>query len=163
VLASYDRILKARGGVAVAAVSAAAICGGCRVGIRPQAIQELARGDRAHGLRELRALPLLAGLTLLDVTLYTDGACSGNPGPGGLAALLVEDGAERIVSGAEPHTTKSTDGAEAAIEGLAAVADRRTVHLFTDSSYVMNCFRDRWWTRWEANAGWAPASSRSPT
>ncbi len=87
---------------------------------------------------------------MTEVTLYTDGACSGNPGPGGWAALLVEDGAERIVSGAEPHTTNQRMELRAAIEGLAAVAGRRTVHVFTDSSYVMNCFRDRWWTRWEA-------------
>ena len=48
----------------------------------------------------------------------------------------------------------------AAIEGLAAVADLRTVHLYTDSSYVMNCFRDRWWARWEAN-GWLGAGKQS--
>jgi len=48
----------------------------------------------------------------------------------------------------------------AAIEGLAAVADLRTVHLYTDSSYVMNCFRDRWWVRWEAN-GWLGAARQS--
>jgi len=48
----------------------------------------------------------------------------------------------------------------AAIEGLAAVADLRTVHLYTDSSYVMNCFRDRWWEKWERN-GWL-GSTRQP-
>jgi ribonuclease HI len=48
----------------------------------------------------------------------------------------------------------------AAIEGLTAVAGRRTVYLFTDSSYVMNCFRDRWWARWEAN-GWLGAARQS--
>jgi len=48
----------------------------------------------------------------------------------------------------------------AAIEGLATVAGRHTVHLFTDSSYVMNCFRDRWWARWEAN-GWLGATRQS--
>jgi ribonuclease HI len=88
-----------------------------------------------------------------DLTLYTDGACSGNPGPGGWAALLIEDGRERVVSGAEPRTTNQRMELRAAIEGLAVVPGRRTVQLFTDSSYVMNCFRDRWWERWEAN-GW---------
>ena len=97
---------------------------------------------------------------MTEVTLYTDGACSGNPGPGGWAALLVEDGAERIVSGAEPHTTNQRMELRAAIEGLAAVAGRRTVHVFTDSSYVMNCFRDRWWEKWERN-GWL-GSTRQP-
>lgn len=90
---------------------------------------------------------------MTDLTLYTDGACSGNPGPGGWAALLIEDGRERVVSGAEPRTTNQRMELRAAIEGLAVVPGRRTVQLFTDSSYVMNCFRDRWWERWEAN-GW---------
>ena len=106
-------------------------------------------------MRELRAVPLLAG-----VTLYTDGACSGNPGPGGWAALLIEDGAERVLTGAAVHTTNQRMELTAAIEGLAAVASRATVHLYTDSTYVMNCFRDRWWARWEAN-GWLGAARQS--
>jgi ribonuclease HI len=93
------------------------------------------------------------------VILYTDGACSGNPGPGGWAALLIDDGRERIVSGAEPHTTNQRMELTAALEGLAAVPEPRTVQLFTDSSYVMNCFRDRWWARWEAN-GWLGAAKQ---
>ena len=106
-------------------------------------------------MRELRAVSLLAG-----VTVYTDGACSGNPGPGGWAALILDDGVERIVTGAEAHTTNQRMELLAAIEGLGAVGGRRTVHLFTDSSYVMNCFRDRWWARWEAN-GWLSAARQS--
>ena len=94
------------------------------------------------------------------MTLYTDGACSGNPGPGGWAALLIDEGAERIVSGAEAQTTNQRMELTAAIEGLAAVSDHRTVDLYTDSSYVMNCFRDRWWVRWEAN-GWLGATRQS--
>ena len=96
------------------------------------------------------------------VTLYTDGACSGNPGPGGWAALLIDDDVERVVSGAEPHTTNQRMELTAAIQGLAALAGQRSVHLFTDSSYVMNCFRDRWWARWEAN-GWLGAGKQSVT
>jgi ribonuclease HI len=93
------------------------------------------------------------------VALYTDGACSGNPGPGGWAALLIDDGVERVVSGAEPHTTNQRMELTAAIEGLVALAGQRTVDLFTDSSYVMNCFRDRWWARWEGN-GWLGAGKQ---
>lgn len=48
----------------------------------------------------------------------------------------------------------------AAIEGLAAVAGRRHVHLYTDSAYVLNCFRDRWWERWERN-NWMGANRKS--
>jgi len=94
------------------------------------------------------------------VTLYTDGACSGNPGPGGWAALLIDDDVEQVVSGAEPHTTNQRMELTAAVEGLVALGGRRTVDLFTDSSYVMNCFRDRWWARWEAN-GWLGAGKQS--
>jgi len=89
--------------------------------------------------------------------LYSDGACSGNPGPGGWAALLIDDGREQIVSGAEPHTTNQRMELTAALEGLAAIPKPHAVQLFTDSSYVMNCFRDRWWARWEAN-GWLGAA-----
>ena len=106
-------------------------------------------------MRELRTLPLLAG-----ITVYTDGACSGNPGPGGWAALLIETGGERVVSGASAHTTNQRMELTAAIEGLAVITTHQPVHLFTDSSYVMNCFRDRWWARWEAN-GWLGAGRQS--
>ncbi len=95
-----------------------------------------------------------------DVVLYTDGACSGNPGPGGWAAIIQEGGVERVVSGAEPRTTNQRMELRAAIEGLAAVPGRRRVHVYTDSAYVMNCFEQRWWERWERN-GWI-GSSKQP-
>jgi ribonuclease HI len=58
-----------------------------------------------------------------------------------------------VVSGAEPHTTNQRMELMAAIEGLAAIPGRRRVHVHTDSAYVMNCFEQRWWERWERN-GW---------
>jgi ribonuclease HI len=97
-----------------------------------------------------------------EVTLYTDGACSGNPGPGGWAAIVVDDGVERVVTGAEPRTTNQRMELTAAIEGLAAVPGRRRVHLYTDSAYVMNCFEQRWWERWERN-GWLGAAKKPVT
>ena len=97
-----------------------------------------------------------------DVTVYTDGACSGNPGPGGWAAIITEDGAERVVSEAEPRTTNQRMELMAAIEGLAAIPGRRRVHLHTDSAYVMNCFEQRWWERWEKN-GWLGAGKKPVT
>jgi ribonuclease HI len=97
-----------------------------------------------------------------DVTVYTDGACSGNPGPGGWAAILTEDGAERVVSGAEPRTTNQRMELMAAIEGLAAIPGRRRVHVHTDSANVMNCFEQRWWERWEKN-GWLGAGKKPVT
>jgi ribonuclease HI len=97
-----------------------------------------------------------------DVTVYTDGACSGNPGPGGWAAIILEDGAERVASGAEARTTNQRMELTAAIEGLAAIPDRRRVHVYTDSAYVMNCFEQRWWQRWESN-GWLGAGKKPVT
>jgi ribonuclease HI len=97
-----------------------------------------------------------------DVTVYTDGACSGNPGPGGWAAIILEDGGERACSGAEPYTTNQRMELTAAIEGLSAIPGRRRVHLYTDSAYVMNCFEQRWWERWEAN-GWLGAGKKPVT
>ena len=94
------------------------------------------------------------------LTVYTDGACSGNPGPGGFAAIIVEDGVERVITGAEPHTTNQRMELLAAIEALVSIPDRRQVDLYTDSAYVMNCFRDRWWQKWEAN-GWLGAARQS--
>jgi ribonuclease HI len=74
----------------------------------------------------------------------------------------VDGDGERIVSGAEPHTTNQRMELLAAIEGLAAIAGRRHVELHTDSAYVMNCFRDRWWEKWERN-GWLGAGKKPVT
>ena len=93
------------------------------------------------------------------VTVYTDGACRGNPGPGGWAALILDGAAERAISGFEPHTTNQRMELRAAIEGLTVIADARCVDVYTDSSYVMNCFVQRWWERWEQN-GWVAAMKR---
>ena len=101
-------------------------------------------------------------MALTDVTVYTDGACSGNPGPGGWAAIILENGAERVVFGAEPRTTNQRMELMAAIEGLAAIPGRRPVHVYTDSAYVMNCFEQRWWERWERN-GWLGAGKKPVT
>jgi ribonuclease HI len=99
-----------------------------------------------------------------DVVVYTDGACTGNPGPGGWAAIIFEGGSERVVSGAEARTTNQRMELRAAIEGLAAIRGRRRVRVYTDSAYVMNCFRDRWYERWERsgwmNAGKQPVANR---
>lgn len=101
------------------------------------------------------------GIEQPDVTVYTDGACSGNPGPGGWAAIIT-DGEEREISGAESHTTNQRMELMAAIEGLAAIPDRRRVHLYTDSAYVMNCFEQRWFDKWEKN-GWLGAGRKPVT
>jgi ribonuclease HI len=104
--------------------------------------------------------PELSAPALEDVVLYTDGACSGNPGPGGWAALIIDGGQERVLSGAEASTTNQRMELTAAVEGLAAIPGRRRVHLHSDSAYIVNCFRDRWYERWERN-GWI-GSNRQP-
>ena len=80
--------------------------------------------------------------------MYTDGACVGNPGPGGWA-WAVPDGP--FATGAEARTTNQRMEITAAIEALRALPGR--VHVMSDSTYVVNCWRDRWWERWVAN-GW---------
>ncbi|MEK7715211.1 MAG: ribonuclease HI [candidate division NC10 bacterium] len=96
---------------------------------------------------------------LPDVTLYTDGACTGNPGPGGWAALIIDMGKERSVTGGAAQTTNQRMELTAAVEGLAAIHGHRRVHLHSDSAYIVNCFRDGWWRRWE-KTGWKNAQKQ---
>jgi len=81
-------------------------------------------------------------------TVYTDGACAGNPGPGGWA-WAVEGG--RWASGAEAQSTNQRMEVEAALEAVRALDGR--LEVVSDSTYVVNCFRDRWWEGWLAR-GW---------
>ena len=87
-----------------------------------------------------------------DVQLYTDGGCSGNPGPGGWAFLLrhVSSGQEKEASGGEPETTNNRMELMAVIEGLAALKYACRVDLFTDSVYVGKGISE-WLPRWKAN------------
>jgi ribonuclease HI len=90
------------------------------------------------------------------VTIYSDGACSGNPGPGGWAAIIIDGADERELSGAEPLTTNQRMEIRGALEGLRALPRPRRVDLHSDSAYVVNCFRDKWYERWRQN-GWKNA------
>ncbi|MGE5605648.1 MAG: ribonuclease HI [Bacteroidota bacterium] len=87
------------------------------------------------------------------VEIYTDGACSGNPGPGGWAAILIYEGKERELSGFEPNTTNQRMELRAAIEGLGALKFTCKVKLYSDSAYLINAFRQNWFKNWLAN-GW---------
>ncbi len=97
--------------------------------------------------------------------LWTDGACSGNPGPGGWAAILVardERGAvvkERELSGGEPATTNNRMELQAVIEGLRALTRRSSVTVHIDSSYVMDAIVKRWHVGWVAR-GWKTAAKQ---
>jgi ribonuclease HI len=80
--------------------------------------------------------------------VYTDGACSGNPGPGGWAWAVPQG---RWASGAEARTTNQRMELTAAYEALRALPG--TLEVVSDSTYVVNCFRDSWWKGWIAR-GW---------
>jgi ribonuclease HI len=82
-------------------------------------------------------------------TVYTDGACSGNPGPGGWA-WAVPGG--RYASGAAARTTNQRMEIQAVLEAVRALAGE-PLDVVSDSTYVVNCFRDRWWVSWLAR-GW---------
>ncbi|HTU86771.1 MAG TPA: ribonuclease HI [Solirubrobacteraceae bacterium] len=89
-----------------------------------------------------------------EVELWTDGACSGNPGPGGWAALLRLDGHERVLTGGEALTTNNRMELTGVVQGLRALTRPCVVRVNIDSSYVMNAFRNGWIVRWQRN-GWA--------
>jgi ribonuclease HI len=90
------------------------------------------------------------------VEIYTDGACRGNPGPGGWAALLVAGKDRREVSGAEDLTTNNRMELMAAIRGLGALKRRCAVELYTDSKYVLQGITE-WLPNWKAR-GWRTAA-----
>jgi ribonuclease HI len=92
-----------------------------------------------------------------QVTIYTDGACSKNPGPGGWAAVLQYKGVQKEISGFVPDTTNNRMELSAAIESLKALKEPCEVILHTDSAYIHNAFEQRWIDRWQRN-GWRTAS-----
>ncbi len=94
-----------------------------------------------------------------NVVVYTDGSCSGNPGPGGWAALLRFGDRERIITGAERQTTNNRMELQAAIGALQVLKFRCNVHLHTDSSYVEKAFNDGWIKNW-IKRGWKTASKK---
>jgi ribonuclease HI len=109
-------------------------------------------------LASLRAVP---ATTESPITVYTDGACSGNPGPGGWAWAVAPDGLPSGAGG-ERQTTNQRMEIQAVVEAVRTLADQfpgRPIDVVSDSTYVVNCFRDRWWARWEQN-GWRNAQKK---
>lgn len=94
---------------------------------------------------------------MTDVELWTDGACSGNPGPGGWACLLLSGSHERELSGHDPATTNNRMELMAVIEGLAALNRRCRVTVNIDSTYVMHAVTKNWIPAWEKR-GWKTAA-----
>ena len=97
-------------------------------------------------------------MTARAVDIYTDGACSGNPGPGGWAAILVCDKVEKEISGREPDTTNNRMELLAAIRGLEAIKDPTAqITLYSDSSYLVDAINKGWLSKWQVG-GWRTSS-----
>ena len=94
----------------------------------------------------------------MSIEIYTDGACSGNPGPGGWAALLRWNGHEKELSGGEPDTTNNRMEMMAVIKALEALKKHSQVNLYTDSQYVRQGVLE-WMPGWKAR-GWKTADKK---
>ena len=93
------------------------------------------------------------------VTLYTDGACSGNPGPGGWGAILEFQGVEKELSGGEAMTTNNRMELTAVIRGLQALKEPCNVELYSDSKYVIDALEKGWAWGWKKK-GWIKSDKK---
>ena len=93
------------------------------------------------------------------VTLYTDGACSGNPGPGGWAAILLYGNHKKELSGGEKNTTNNRMELTGVIEGLRALNQPCIVELYSDSKYVIDALKKSWAVGWRKR-GWKKADKK---
>ena len=89
----------------------------------------------------------------MNVTIYTDGACSGNPGPGGYGAILMYGSHKKELSGGDANTTNNRMELMGVITALEALNRPCQVDLYTDSQYVVNAIEKGWARKWQAN-GW---------
>lgn len=88
-----------------------------------------------------------------EVTIYTDGACSGNPGPGGWCAILIYKGIKKVLKGFERYTTNNRMELKAVVEALKALKEPCKVVIYSDSAYIVNAVNQNWIERWQKN-GW---------
>ena len=93
------------------------------------------------------------------VTLYTDGACSGNPGPGGWGVILEYMGSEKELSGGESSTTNNRMELTAVIAGLSALKEPCIVELYSDSKYVIDGLQKGWAESWKKR-GWIKSDKK---
>jgi len=94
-----------------------------------------------------------------EVELWTDGACSGNPGRGGWAVIMRWRGQERELCGAEAHTTNNRMELQAVLAGLEGLTRPSRVVVFTDSAYVEKAFTQNWLGKWQQN-GWKTSAKK---
>lgn len=88
-----------------------------------------------------------------QISIYTDGSCSGNPGPGGYAAILLFGEHKKIVKGHEANTTNNRMELMGPIEALKALKESCEVTIYSDSAYVVNAYLQNWVGKWKSN-GW---------
>lgn len=94
------------------------------------------------------------------VDIYTDGACKGNPGPGGWAAVLLMDEGPLELKGGEYRTTNNRMEMKAVIEALSNLpAGKTKARVHSDSAYLINCFQQKWYVKWQHN-GWRTSSGK---
>ena len=96
---------------------------------------------------------------LREIDLYTDGACSGNPGPGGWAAILKYGNHVKELEGSMPQTTNNRMELFAVISGLGALKEPCRVRVHSDSTYVVDAFNKKWVDNWQQN-GWKTADKK---
>lgn len=94
-----------------------------------------------------------------EVIVYTDGACSNNPGPGGWAAVLMYGENRKEISGGEEVTTNNRMELTAVIKALSLLKETCRVKVHSDSAYIVNCFKQKWHQKWARN-GWMTASKK---
>lgn len=94
-----------------------------------------------------------------SIEIYTDGACSGNPGPGGWGTVLIYGEHRKELSGYDPETTNNRMELTAAIKALQALLEPCNIRLHTDSSYLCKAFSEHWIEGWQRN-GWKTASKK---
>ncbi len=93
------------------------------------------------------------------VKIYTDGACSGNPGPGGYGAILMYEQVEKEISGFEKETTNNQMELKAVIEALKLIKYECELEIYSDSAYVVNAFDKGWIYNWKKN-NWKTADKK---
>lgn len=114
-------------------------------------------GGKADILSKIMKQEHTSSEKTIEATLFTDGACLGNPGPGGWAVIVEYNGQRKELCGGWAETTNNRMELKAVIEGLKALPEPGRVHVVTDSRYVHDAFVQGWLRRWQNN-GWKTAA-----
>lgn len=99
------------------------------------------------------------GTKARHIELYTDGSSLTNPGQGGWATIIVQDGVEKVLQGSDPKTTNNRMELQAVISGLSHYKDPSEITVYCDSAYIVNCFLKQWYVKWRKN-GWMNSAGK---